>query len=458
MSDSDPPLDTPLSADDPVDVMAAFENALAWLQNDLLSPAVLLQLVMTLAAFALAWLAARLLRRRLTAGVKGGGEEELSPEETFRFRERVARLVLPVIWLLFQGVFLGAAPLFGVASEVLLTAFNLLAAWVIIGIVTLPIRNRFLSWAIGVSAWLIVALSILGVFDQTLAVLDQAAIPLGEDSRLSLLDILTVALTLVVSIWVAVAMAALAERQIAQQSSMNPSARVLLSKVLKFVLVALAIIVGVGAAGLDLTIFAVFGGAIGLGLGFGLQKVVSNLFSGFILLMDRSIKPGDVIETQDTYGWINRLATRYTSIITRDGTEYLIPNEDMITQPVINWSHSDRLVRQKVDFGISYDSDVDLARALAIEAAEETERVLPAPNPICLLMGFGDSSVDLQLRFWIDDPQNGLRNVASDVRLKIWAKFHEKGVRFPFPQRDVHLIDVPEGLFSREESPSKGSG
>ena len=158
-----------------------------------------------------------------------------------------------------------------------------------------------------------------------------------------------------------------------------------------------------------------------------------------ILLMDKSVKPGDVIAVDDTFGWINRLSARYVSLITRDGTEHLIPNEDLISQRVENWSYSDSLIRLKLPIGVAYESDVPLAMKLAVEAAETVERVLKSPAPVCRLMEFGSDSVNLELRIWIADPQKGVANVQSDVLLNVWNLYHEYGVEFPFSQRDLHL-------------------
>ena len=221
-----------------------------------------------------------------------------------------------------------------------------------------------------------------------------------------------------------------------------------MAKVARAVLVMLAFVIALNVAGVDLTAFAIFSGALGVGLGFGLQKVVSNLISGIILLLDRSIKPGDVIALDETYGTINALHARYASVITRDGTEYLIPNEDLITQRVENWTHSNSDVRLKIPIGISYSSDVRRAMELCLEAAAVTKRILERPEPKCLLIGFGDSAVDLELRIWIGDPTNGVRNVRSEVLLGIWDRFHEHGIEFPFPQHDVHVRTMPQSLAS----------
>ncbi len=172
---------------------------------------------------------------------------------------------------------------------------------------------------------------------------------------------------------------------------------------------------------------------------------MSNLFSGVIILLDKSIKPGDVISLGETFGWINALGARYVSITTRDGREYLIPNEDLITGQVVNWSHSDDFVRLDVHFGTSYGDDPHVVRKLAIEAALSVARVLSSKPPVCHIVGFGDSSVDYVLRFWITDPTEGLTNIRGNVYLALWDIFHANGIRIPFPQREVAILSVPDG-------------
>jgi small-conductance mechanosensitive channel len=174
-------------------------------------------------------------------------------------------------------------------------------------------------------------------------------------------------------------------------------------------------------------------------LGFGLQKIVSNLISGVILLLDKSIKPGDIISVSGTYGWVTALGGRYVSVVTRDGVEHLIPNETLISSSVENWTHTQRRTRLKLDVGVHHESDVRSVIALCEEAARAVERVLPDPAPKCLFIEFGESSLKLQLRFWIGDAQNGVQNVKSEVLLEIWDRFKQHGVRVPYPQRDLHI-------------------
>ena len=226
---------------------------------------------------------------------------------------------------------------------------------------------------------------------------------------------------------------------------MQPTIKVLVTKSSRLILYVSAILISLKVSGVDLGALAFFSGALGLGLGFGLQKVISNLVSGIIILLDESIKPGDVIEIEGTYGWINTLRTRYVSVLTRDRKEILIPNEDFVTNKVVNWSFSDKDVRIKADVGIDYGADVEKAIEYCEQAARKSTRVLENPAPKCLLIGFGDSSVNLQIRFWINDASDGVANVRSEVLLEVWRLFKENGVNIPFPQREI-LIKNPDKI------------
>jgi small-conductance mechanosensitive channel len=242
-------------------------------------------------------------------------------------------------------------------------------------------------------------------------------------------------------LWVAASASRMLETRISRLQDLTPSIQVLLSKLLKITLLTLAVIIAMNSIGIDLTGLALFSGAIGLGIGFGLQKVVSNLISGVILLLDKSIKPGDVIELGETFGWISSLGARYVSVITRDGKEYLIPNEDLITQRVVNWSFSTQFVRQEVKIGVSYDADPHKVRELLANAARKPSRVAADPGPVCHLAGFGDSSLDFVLRFWIRDPRNGVANVRGEVLLAVWDTLKENAIEIPYPHRQIVIRD-----------------
>jgi len=347
-------------------------------------------------------------------------------------------LCLPIAWILLMWSAYSIAEAAGWSNELINIAVSLLNAWVVIRLASGLIRQRAWSQTIVALAWTVAALHILDLLEPTIALLDAIAVTF-DDFRISALLIIKGVVALVVLLWAAVVVSDALERRIENVASLTPAIQVLLGKLLKITLVVVAIIAALSAVGIDLTAFTIFGGALGVGIGFGLQKVVSNLVSGIILLLDKSIKPGDVIVVGNTYGWIKSLGARYASVITRDGTEHLIPNEDLITQRVENWSFSDNLVRLKIPVGISYRSDVRKAIECCLEAAAATERVLEYPKAVCLVTGFGDSSVNLEIRIWINDPSNGVTNVKSGVLLNVWDQFHENGIEIPFPQRDIHL-------------------
>ena len=262
------------------------------------------------------------------------------------------------------------------------------------------------------------------------------ALPIG-DYRLTTLFVLKSLVLVTVAIWVSVLVGNFLDERVQRSTELTPSIRVLVGKVAKIGLVLVAVTVALSAVGVDLTAFTVFSGAIGVGIGFGLQKVVSNFISGVIILLDKSIKPGDTISLGETFGWIRELRARFVSVVPRDGREYLIPNEDFITQRVINWSFSDDLVRLDVEFGVSYDADPHKVSELAIEAALGVARVVADRRPVCWLTGFGDSSLDFVLRIWIRDPQQGLTNIRGKVLLALWDSFKENDVSIPYPHREV---------------------
>jgi len=355
---------------------------------------------------------------------------------------RGVSLALP--WLLMQWLVLVIAAAASLPYRVIEIVASLLSAWVIIRLVSQMVRDPLLSRMIAWVAWFVAALNIVGLLVPTIEILDSVALTLGG-IRISPYTVVKSTLALGVLLWAAFSASTMFEARIRSSTALSPSLQVLVSKALKIVLVSLAVVIAVRSVGIDLTALTVFGGAIALGIGFGLQKIIANLVAGLILLLDKSIKPGDVIVVEDTYGWVNTLGGRYVSVITRDGTEHLIPNETLITNRVENWTHSNNRVRLKIPVGVHYKSDVHKVIDLCIEAAAQTRRVLAIPAPTCLVKGFGTDSVDLEIRFWIEDAANGITNVRSDILLKIWDSFREHGIEIPYPQRDLHLRS-PESL------------
>lgn len=316
---------------------------------------------------------------------------------------------------------------------------TLVMAWVFVAIASRLIRNPIMRNIVKWGAWTLVTLDILGIGDTIYQILDRIALDFGA-TRLSLFLILKAVLMLAVMLSAASWVSRNVQQRMEKYEDLSPSFRVLTGKLLYVVLFTAAIIVSLHSIGFDLTTLTVFSGAIGLGLGFGLQKVVSNLVSGVIVLLDKSIKPGDVISLGETFGWVSELNARYVAVITRDGKEFLIPNEDLITNQVVNWSHSSDLVRLDIKFGVSYNSDPHAVRKLAREATATVDRVVSIPAPVCHIVGFGDSSIDLLLRFWIKDPSAGLTNVRGNVYLALWDALKRDGVEIPFPRRDVQIL------------------
>lgn len=324
-------------------------------------------------------------------------------------------------------------------SYLLSLVATLALAWLLVTFATRLIRSLFLRRMVRLGALAYVTLYILGIVDETAQVLDAAALSFG-DMRLSMLMVVQGVVVIGVLLAIARFVTTTTSTRVAQNEDISPSMRVLITKFVQIAFYAIAFFIGVRSLGIDLTGLAVLSGAIGVGLGFGLQKVVSNLVSGVIILLDKSIKPGDVISLGDTFGWIQTLGARYASVVTRDGKEYLIPNEDLITGQVVNWSHSDEFVRLDIYFGTAYDDDPHRVRELAIEAAGGVERVLTSRPPVCHIVGFGDSSVDYILRFWITDPTGGLTNIRGRVYLALWDTFKANDISIPFPQREVRVL------------------
>jgi len=412
-----------------------------WLLTEVLVWSTLAQAAVIAAAIAFAAVFATPFRGRLAAIA----DRQLGAP-TLRGAALAAKSVVRAVvaFLLITAAYLVASRA-GWPALLLSTAANLAGAWIVIRLLTRIISNDLLSRVVAFTAFGVATLNILGLLGPLIVWLDQLDFRMGS-VRISALDLLRGVVEIVILLWLAVFVSRLLEARLQRAPGLTPSLRVLTSKLLRFTLITLALVVALTSTGIDLTAFALFTGALGVGIGFGLQKPISNLISGLILLFDRSIKPGDVIELTDPgdhqkllFGWVTALNARYVSITTRDGTEWLVPNEDLISRRVINWSYTNNRLRLLTPIAISFDSDVPRAMQLIIDSARETPRVLKHPEPVCRLMSFGDSLVNLEMRFWIDDPANGVINVRSQVLLAIWQKFRAEGIRTPLAHRDLMI-------------------
>lgn len=330
-------------------------------------------------------------------------------------------------------------------SGVVEAGVSLLTAWIVIRLVTLVIRSPFWSRIAFYIAWPIAALDAFGVLGQVVRELEAFAFQIGADPQgapitYSALDAVRTVIVFAVLFWLSSIVNRFLKGRIGAIDELTGSFKALLSKILDVLLPVTALVVALQLVGFPFATLAIFGGAVGLGLGLGLQRTIGNFFAGFTLIADKSIKPGDVIEVGETFGWVTEMNARYVSVRTRDGMEHLIPNEKFIQEGVVNWSHTDRIVRLHAGVRVSYRTkDLRAVKKLCEETAVSVERVLKTPAPICNLMEFADSSIDFDLRFWINDPANGISNVKSAVLLAVWDALAAAGVEIPLPQLDVRV-------------------
>jgi len=322
-------------------------------------------------------------------------------------------------------------------SYLLNVAANLALAWLIIRLITSVIRNSFIVRLVSLLAWLVAALSILGQLGPTIDALDSVSIELGG-LRLTPLLLIKLGLLLIVALWLTNIASNFVESRITRSDDLTPSIQVLLVKMTRLALMIFAVAVVLSAVGINLSALAIFSGAAGVGVGFGLQKIVANFISGIILLADKSVKPGDLVTIGDSTGRISEMKTRYISVAAGDGREFLIPNEDLVTQKVTNWTYTDKNALVKVNFGASYDADPRLVCKLALEIAATAKRAIKGKPPNCIITEFAEAGVKFSLTFWIADP-DGMDNVKSEVMLSLWEVFKREGIRMPYPVRELRI-------------------
>jgi len=322
-------------------------------------------------------------------------------------------------------------------SYLLSVAANLALAWLVILLVTSGIRNAFFVRVVSLSAWLVAALSIVGRLGPTIDALDSVSVVLGG-LRLTPLLLIKLGILLVLALWLSNIVSNFIEGRISRSGDLTPSIQVLLIKMIRVGLMIFAVAVAMSAVGINLSALAIFSGAAGVGIGFGLQKIVANFISGIILLADKSVKPGDLVTIGDSSGRISAMKTRYISVAAGDGREFLIPNEDLVTQKVTNWTYTDKNTLVKVTFGTNYDADPRLVCKLAAEVAAAAPRATKGKPPNCILTEFAEAGMKFALTFWIGDP-DGMDNVKSEVMLALWDVFKREGIRVPYPVRELRI-------------------
>ena len=360
--------------------------------------------------------------------------------------EGINRILFPLTTLI--PVFLGQLVLDSwQPTRILHVAIILLVAMGIIRLLVYALRYIFApgTWVramenvIATAVWLVLALYLSGLLPSLLHTLNGINFGVGNN-RITLLllmqSALTVLITLIIVLWISRAL----ENKLMRTQQIHMNVRVVLTKLIRVVLSVLAVLIALSAVGFDITLLSVFGGALGVGLGFGLQKIASNYVSGFIILLDKSIHMGDIITVESHYGIVNDLRTRYMVLRKLDGTEVVIPNETLITNAVINHSFTDRKARVQLPIQISYDSPLEQAMQLMRDAALANLRVLKDPEPSVHIKGFGESGIDLNLNIWIADPEEGSSGLKSDVYLEIWRSFMRHSISIPYPQREIRIL------------------
>jgi len=411
-------------------------NLLTELLSDLEETTMLWQLAALGFSLTLAWGFNRLLRSHLPKS-EGAIKVGLGG---------VSRVAFPLIALLL--VVIGKTVLKNWYSVNLLNiATSLLLAMALVRLAVYALRKIFApsGWLhsserfIAMAIWIGLALHLTGFLPEILDAMDDLSFHIGRQ-KISLLTILSGILSVLVTVLAAMWLGRVLENRVMATENLDMNLRVVLSKLFRAILVVLGILVALPLAGIDITVLSVFGGALGVGIGFGLQKIASNYVSGFIILIDRSIHPGDVLTVDNRFGIVSKLTARYLVLRGSDGTEAIIPNETMITSTVINHSYSNREMRLAIPVQISYQSDLDKAMTLIRQAAENHPRVLKDPEPKTFLKAFGDNGIDLELGIWINDPEEGQLNLRSDINQEIWHQFRAAGIEIPYPQRDVRII------------------
>lgn len=399
-------------------------------------PESLLQAIVIAVCLFAAWISARL------ASPKIGTED-------------ARRLVFPLSALAFALIGKAVLKYPHHATDLLDIATQMLIALAVIRVLVYMLQTIFtqkawiqsLERAIAWLIWIVLALHISGLSQDIVESLDEISFSFGKQ-RISVLLVLqalvVVATSFLVSLWASRAI----EKRIMGTDLMDMNLRVMLSKVTRTLFIVIAAIASLSAAGINMTALSMFGGALGVGLGLGLQKIASNYVSGFIILLDRSIHINDVVSIEDKMGVLTKLTTRYVVLKSPNGTEALIPNDTLITSTVVNHTYTDRKVWLSVTVQVGYSSDLELAMKIMADAAKHHKRVLKDPEPRVYLKDFADSGIDLELGFWIGDIEEGRLGLSSDINLEIWREFKKNGIEIPFPQREVRLLGPQQPLHS----------
>ena len=437
----------------PLETMSNYASStIQWVDNTVLTADVGIQFaVITLIALPLIYAG-----KKITASVRKRLDGGKSVSIAIRIGRPLTTLITPVT--VYSGLWVARVVLSSTnnSTGLVAAAISLMSAWIIVRLATLTIQSRQWSRIVFYTVWSIAALDVLGLLAPIVEQMKSLSFEFGDNKSgdpniVTLFDVVRTLFFFAILFWGARFIGNFIEQGIHQLSDASPAFKALSVKILKIILPVIALLIAFQMVGFNIATLAIFSGAVGLGIGLGLQKIVANFIAGFTLIADKSIKPHDAISIDNTFGWVTSMQSRYVALKTRDGTELLIPNERFMTEGVVNWSRSDRTVRLHAPFGVSYNTrDLVRVRDIAIDAAKKVDRVVSYPAPACNIMAFGDSSVDFDLRFWITDPENGIANVRSAVYFELWEGLHENSIEVPFPQRDLHIKSMPETKMAHE--------
>ncbi len=401
------------------------------------SPRFYVQFVIILVGLVSAWMIGKAIRRRVAiASTSMGWPIAIR----LMFRALINNSSYVAFALLMLAARLGMLAItWPSRSHLIAVAAKLAAALIAIKIATSVVRNAFVVNLLTGSLGALAALSIIGQLETVVAALGSVGFDIGDLRITPLLFVKLIAL-MAITVWSANITSNLFEDRIRRSKDMTPSVQVLLSKLVRVVLLTMAAAMTLDAVGINLAALAIFSGAIGVGIGFGLQKIVSNFISGMILLADKSVKPGDLISLGDNRGRITAMNTRFISIAAGDGRVILIPNEDLITQKVVNWTYTDKNTMVRIPFSANFDANPRRICDLAIEVASASPRIMEGKVPVCQLLEFTETGINYVLTLWISDP-DGLGETRSDVMTRLWEAFGNEGFKAPHPVREIRVRD-----------------
>ncbi len=436
------------------DVLNYFSSLSQWFGENLFNLTGVYQIGAIGAAYLVSWIFAEKIRQHFEKDI-----EKVKAHVRFVLSPAHFAIILKyILWLLLVWFCHVLFKNFSTQADLLQMSLNFIGALLVIRFAYFYIKSTFWTRTIYAICLIIISLQIFKLWEPTVDLLGSMTIQLGS-LRISIWGIIEALFTFILLWALGNAVNRFIAHRLATSTQLTYSDRTLIQRVVKAATVVIVILISLKAAGVHLAGIVVTGGAIGFAVGIGLQKIGSNLVSGIMLLIAKPIRKGDVIGLEkkffgSQYGWIVRIGLIYVEVATRNGTLELIPNEIFVTQKIENLSFSDNLVRLTIPLGISYESDLSRALTFAVSAALSIDRVLKSPDPKCVVKEFGDSTVNLELRFWINDPQDGITNVKNAVLLKVWDSFHETGIVFAFPQRDLHLKSaLPMNLLKESPNP-----